>query len=71
MRTYLQLDNKNRFELPEKYREDDIRYSESLVEYFLKIYTREGDTVFDPFAGFGTTLLVAEEKGEDPLRHRI
>jgi len=66
MRTYLQLENKNRFELPEKYREDDIRYSESLVEYFLKIYTREGDTVFDPFAGFGTTLLVAEEMGRIP-----
>ena len=32
----------------------------ALVEAFLAEYTRPGDLVFDPFAGFGTTLLVAE-----------
>ena len=38
-----------------------IKYPESLVRHFLKRYTKAGDTVFDPFAGLGTTLFVAEE----------
>lgn len=54
----------------------DIKYPESLVRYFLGRYTRKGDKVFDPFAGLGTTLFVAEEMGRvpygieaDPDRH--
>lgn len=43
--------------------EDDDRSTEELVEYFIGSFTREGDTVFDPFAGFGTTLLVSERMG--------
>ena len=37
-----------------------IKYPESLVRHFLKRFTAPGDTVFDPFAGLGTTLFVAE-----------
>ncbi len=67
MRTCVQLKNSNREALPIGFQNDDVRYSESLVEYFLKEFTQENDLVFDPFAGFGTTLFVAEEMGRRPL----
>ncbi len=43
--------------------ETGIRFPESLVEKFLAEFTQEGDRVLDPFAGFGTTLVVAERMG--------
>ena len=67
MRTYINLKNKNRFELPAKFQHDDVRYSESLVEYFLQQFTSENEVVFDPFVGFGTTLLVAESMKRVPF----
>jgi site-specific DNA-methyltransferase (adenine-specific)/site-specific DNA-methyltransferase (cytosine-N4-specific) len=33
----------------------------ALPEWFIKLFTEEGDTVLDPFMGSGTTLLVAHE----------
>jgi SAM-dependent methyltransferase len=41
----------------------DVRLSEMLVECIVMEFTHEGDTVFDPFAGFGTVLLVSERLG--------
>ncbi|STD30369.1 Modification methylase PvuII [Edwardsiella tarda] len=35
-------------------------FPESLPEWFIRLFTVEGDVVLDPFAGSGTTLLVAE-----------
>lgn len=37
-----------------------ISFRPELVEAFLLDFTLPGDVVFDPFAGYGTTLLVAE-----------
>jgi len=37
------------------------------VELLLREFTQEGDVVFDPFAGFGTTLVVAERMGRVPV----
>lgn len=34
-------------------------FPEGLVEFFVKSFTNEGDTVLDPFAGSGTTAIVA------------
>jgi len=34
-----------------------------MLEFFINEFTEKGQIVFDPFAGFGTTLLVAEELG--------
>ena len=31
------------------------------AKWFIKLFTNEGDTVLDPFAGSGTTLVVAGE----------
>ncbi len=45
---------------------NDVKYPESLVRHFLRQYTKPGDRVFDPFAGLGTTLFVAEEMGRIP-----
>ena len=63
MRSFLQLEHHQNEELPEPFRSDDVRYPAELVRVFLDEYTRPGDTVLDPFAGFGTTLLAAEGMG--------
>lgn len=34
-------------------------FPEGLPEWFIKLFTQEGDTVLDPFMGSGTTLMVA------------
>jgi DNA modification methylase len=43
--------------------EDDVCFPEAMVEPFVLAYTQQGDVVLDPFAGFGTTLAVAERFG--------
>ncbi|MBV7338117.1 methyltransferase domain-containing protein [Chloroflexi bacterium TSY] len=60
MKTFLQMENARTTELPPEFQQDDVRYPESLVEYFLRQFTHKGDIVFDPFAGYGTTLVAAE-----------
>ena len=35
-------------------------FPESLPEWFIKLFTQEGDTVLDPFMGSGTTVRVAQ-----------
>ena len=67
MRTCITLPNLQRREIPEEFRKDDNRFAESLVEYFLEKFTKEGDIVLDIFAGLGTTLFVAEEMGRIPF----
>lgn len=51
---------------PPPFEGNDIKYPESLVRHFLAAFTKPGDAVFDPFAGLGTTLFVAEEMGRVP-----
>ena len=60
MRTFLRLKNKPGRKLPPEFRDDDVRYAEELVTTFLQRFTAPGNAVLDPFAGFGTTLIVAE-----------
>jgi len=38
-------------------------YPEELVSFFVKSFSNEGDTVLDPFAGSGTTGIVAKKLG--------
>jgi len=40
--------------------ESEVRSPEALVESVLREHSAPGDRVLDPFAGFGTTLTVAE-----------
>ena len=42
-------------------------FPEALVDRCVKAGSRPGDTVLDPFAGSGTTLLVAERLGRDSV----
>ncbi|QQR54897.1 DNA methylase [Candidatus Peregrinibacteria bacterium] len=41
----------------------NVQFPIELPKYFIEKLTKPGDTVFDPFAGFGTTLLAAQELG--------
>jgi site-specific DNA-methyltransferase (adenine-specific) len=36
-------------------------FPSELPEWFIKLFTQEGDTVLDPFAGSGTTVFVAQK----------
>jgi DNA modification methylase len=62
-KTYFYPDPNQSIELPDAFKDDDVRFPDSMVEYFLEEFTKPGDIVFDPFAGYGTTLLVAEKMG--------
>ena len=66
MRTFLRLKNQQHHKLPAEFQHEDLRYTEELVAHFLRQYTRPGDMVFDPFAGYGTTLIVAEAMDRAP-----
>lgn len=46
--------------LPNDLASDDVRLSERVLHFLLKRYSSVGETVFDPFAGFGTTLIASE-----------
>jgi len=41
----------------------NVRYPEAFVRKFINEYTKERDKVLDPFAGYGTTLAVAQKMG--------
>jgi len=41
----------------------NVHFTESFVETVLHEYSSAGDVVLDPFAGYGTTLVVAERMG--------
>jgi DNA modification methylase len=42
---------------------DDIHFTEALAESVIAHTTQPGDLVLDPFAGYGTTVVVAERMG--------
>ncbi|WP_128475998.1 DNA methyltransferase [Halorussus pelagicus] len=64
MQTFVTLPYEQETEIPPEY--DDVRTPETYVRHFLREFSEAGDVVFDPFAGFGTTLTIAEELGRVP-----
>jgi site-specific DNA-methyltransferase (adenine-specific)/site-specific DNA-methyltransferase (cytosine-N4-specific) len=38
-------------------------FPDELPEWFIKLFTKEKDTVLDPFMGSGTTVIVAKKMG--------
>ncbi len=65
MRTFTTLRHERKHDLPPTL-DADVVMPESFVEHFLGEFTDRGDAVLDPFAGFGTTLAVAESMGRVP-----
>jgi DNA modification methylase len=66
MRTFLRLKNRQTRKLPPEFQHDDLRYPDELVATFLRQFTQPGNIVFDPFAGYGTTLIAAEAMDRVP-----
>lgn len=66
METLITLNN-TKSKIPKEFQDNDIRYPESLVAYFLERHTTKGDKVFDPFAGLGTSLIVSEKMKRIPF----
>jgi len=64
MQTFLQLAHEYEIDLPDRF-DGDPRTPATHLEHFLSGFTDSDDTVFDPFAGFGTTLRVAERMGRE------
>jgi len=67
MKTVLQFDARSMRCLPPEFQNDDVRFSDAFAEYFVEQFSQPGDLVFDPFAGFGTTLFAAERRGRRAL----
>jgi DNA modification methylase len=42
-------------------------FPEAVPEWFIKLFTKEGDTVLDPFLGSGTTSRVAKRMGRNSI----
>lgn len=42
-------------------------FPEQLPEWFIKLFTKEGDTVLDPFVGSGTTLFVSDRMNRNSI----
>ena len=61
--TWLNLPRGNKIDLPTRFRHENVRAADSLVEYCINEFTKKGQVVFDPFAGYGTALVIAEEMG--------
>jgi tRNA G10 N-methylase Trm11 len=59
-----------RVDRPREYA-DDVCFSPDLVAAFIEAYTAPGDLIFDPFAGFGTTLRTAEQMGRRAIGFEI
>ncbi len=43
--------------------ESSFRYPPEFAKKFIREFTKKGDFILDPFAGFGTTLLIAQKLG--------
>jgi DNA modification methylase len=43
----------------------DWQQSKSGVSYLIEMFTKEGDTILEPFAGSGTTIICAKEKNRN------
>lgn len=69
--TWFNDPNSRSWALPESFRDDDVRLSEAVIERYVMRFTNAGDCVFDPFAGYGTVLVVAERLGRTAVGYEV
>jgi site-specific DNA-methyltransferase (cytosine-N4-specific) len=50
-----------------KNRNHSAVFPDALPEWFIKLFTQEGDTVLDPFMGSGTSIRVAKRLGRNGI----
>ena len=65
MLSILRFNQKNTITVPLKLQGLEERFSEDLLEYFFERYTKPGDIILDPFAGIGTSMIVAQRMGRE------
>ncbi|QOV90654.1 site-specific DNA-methyltransferase [Humisphaera borealis] len=41
----------------------EAAFPKDLADFFVKVYSNDGDAVFDPFCGSGTTLVSCQDNG--------
>ncbi|MDZ5620349.1 DNA methyltransferase [Nocardioides sp. HM23] len=46
---------------------EDVHFPEALARFVIEAHTAPGAVVLDPFAGYGTTLVVSEQLGRQPV----
>ena len=56
---------------PARQKDHPAQMPAQLVERCLKLFARSGDLVYDPFAGAGTTMVVAKQLGLDSVGTEI
>ncbi|MBN1647614.1 MAG: site-specific DNA-methyltransferase [Spirochaetales bacterium] len=66
MKSFMNLRNTSLKILPEQFGGADERFEEEIAELLINEYTVPDDRVIDVFAGFGTTLSVAERMDRLP-----
>src|SRR6266849_9429296 len=57
--------------MPGRVEEGIAAFPEEIPRRLIKLFTMVGETVFDPFAGSGTTLKVAQELGRKGIGYEI
>lgn len=60
MNQIVKIQKKEQLPLPSCFQEDG-RFDIGLLEYLIERYTEKGQIICDPFAGYGTTGLIAEK----------
>lgn len=59
----LHSDLKEEREVTKDSEDHPATYSPTMISEFIKFFTKEGDIVFDPFSGIGSTLVAAKRTG--------